>query len=106
MIQAMGQFSGTSEEDPHSHLKSFLEMTDHFCILGVRTEALRLTLFSYTLKERAKAWLNSQPTQSVNTWNSLAEKFLKKYFPPTKNVKMRNDIMTFKQYGDESISDA
>ena len=80
MIQAMGQFTGTSEEDQHSHLKSFLEMTDHFRIPGVTTEALRLTLFSYTLKERAKAWLNSQPTETVNTWNSLAEKFLKNIF--------------------------
>ncbi|KAI3707463.1 hypothetical protein L6452_26005 [Arctium lappa] len=66
MIQAMGQFGGLPSEDPHSHLKSFLEMTDHFRIQGVTTEALRLTLFSYTLRDRAKTWLNSQPPHSID----------------------------------------
>ncbi|KAJ9560618.1 hypothetical protein OSB04_005778 [Centaurea solstitialis] len=54
MISAMGQFAGLASEDPHSHLKSFLEMTDHFRIRGITTEHLRLTLFSYTLKDQAK----------------------------------------------------
>ncbi|KAI3701847.1 hypothetical protein L6452_27238 [Arctium lappa] len=106
MIQAMGQFRGLPSEDPHSHLKSFLEMTDHFLIPGVSAEALRLTLLSYTLRDRAKAWLNSQPPHSIDTWTSLAEKFLKKYFPPTRNVKFRNEILMFKQEEDEEVSDA
>ncbi|KAI3701848.1 hypothetical protein L6452_27240 [Arctium lappa] len=106
MIQAMGQFGGLPSEDPHSHLKSFLEMTDHFLIPGVSAEALRLTPFSYTLRDRAKAWLNSQRPHSIDTWTSLAENFLKKYFPPTRNVKFRNEILMFKQEEDEAVSDS
>ncbi|KAI3759834.1 hypothetical protein L6452_07929 [Arctium lappa] len=106
MIQAMGQFGGLPSEDMHSHLKSFIEMTDHFRIPGVTVEALRLTLFTYTLRDRAKVWLNSQPPESIDTWANLAEKLLKKYFPPTRNVKFRHDIMNFRQEEDESVSDS
>ncbi|XP_024965798.1 uncharacterized protein LOC112506000 [Cynara cardunculus var. scolymus] len=81
-------------------------MTDHFKIPGVTQEALRLTLFLYTLKDRARAWLNSQLPNSILTWNDLAEKFLKKYFPPTRNVKIRNEIMAFRQEEDEAVSEA
>ncbi|XP_024993124.1 uncharacterized protein LOC112526915 [Cynara cardunculus var. scolymus] len=106
MISAMGQFGGLFSEDPHSHLKSFIEMTDHFKIPGVTQEVLRLTLFLYTLEDRARAWLNSQPPNSILTWNDLVKKFLKKYFPPTRNVKIRNEIMTFRQEEHEAVSDA
>ncbi|XP_024965685.1 uncharacterized protein LOC112505870 [Cynara cardunculus var. scolymus] len=106
MIFAMGQFGGLSSEDPHSHLKSFIEMMDHFKIPGVTQEALLLMFFLYTLNDRARAWLNSQPPNSILTWNDLAENFLKKYFPPTRNVKIRNDIMTIRQEEDEAVSDA
>lgn len=106
MISAIGQFGGLPSEDPHSHLRSFIEMTDHFKIPGVSQEALRLTLFLYTTKDRARAWLNSQPPDSIPTWKDLAEKFLKKYFPPTRNVKIRNEIMTFRQEEDEAVPDA
>ncbi|KAJ9536341.1 hypothetical protein OSB04_un000477 [Centaurea solstitialis] len=60
MISAMGQFAGLASEDPHSHLKSFLEMTDHFRIRGITTEHLRLTLFSYTLKDQAKSRMHER----------------------------------------------
>ena len=48
-------------------------------------------------------WLNSLEPNSVNSWNGLAEKFLTKYFPPTKNAWMRNDITSFRQTDDESL---
>lgn len=97
MIQTMGQFGGLPYEDPHSHLKSFLEIADAFSLNGVPEEALRLKLFPFTLRDRAKAWLNSQAPNSITTWKDLAEKFLQKYFPPTRNVKLRNDILLFRQ---------
>ncbi|KAI3672920.1 hypothetical protein L6452_39022 [Arctium lappa] len=36
----------------------------------------------------------------------MAEKFLRKYFPPTRNAKSRNEICMFKQLDDEAIPDA
>ncbi|KAL5545312.1 hypothetical protein UlMin_009096 [Ulmus minor] len=54
MLQTAGQFSGLATEDPHLHLRLFME-------------------------------------------------FLMKYFPPTKNAKLRNDITSFQQLEGESL---
>ncbi|KAJ9568545.1 hypothetical protein OSB04_004511 [Centaurea solstitialis] len=35
MLQTMRQFGGSTAEDPHTHLKSFLEVADSFHIPGV-----------------------------------------------------------------------
>ncbi|KAF5449711.1 hypothetical protein F2P56_030128 [Juglans regia] len=40
------------------------------------------------------------------TWDDLAKKFLAKFFPPAKIVKMRNDIITFVQFDMESLYEA
>ncbi|KAJ9544806.1 hypothetical protein OSB04_024513 [Centaurea solstitialis] len=106
MIQTNGQFGGTAVEDPHSHLKSFMQITDSFRIPGVSPSALRLSLFPFSLKERARAWYDSLEPDSITSWNQMAEKFLKKYFPPTRNAKSRLDISTFKQWEDEPVPDA
>ncbi|KAI3760410.1 hypothetical protein L1987_50805 [Smallanthus sonchifolius] len=60
-------------------------------------------MFPFSLRERAKAWLNSLPTGSITTWDDLAQKFLLKYFPPAKTAKLRNDITTFTQDDGESL---
>ncbi|KAL5547351.1 hypothetical protein UlMin_007038 [Ulmus minor] len=106
MLQTVGQFSGLPHEDPHLHLKQFLEVASNFKIPGVADDAFRLRLFPYSLKDRAKVWLNSLEPNSVTSWNGLAEKFLTKYFPPTKNARMRNDITSFRQTDDESLFEA
>ncbi|XP_062100696.1 uncharacterized protein LOC133806621 [Humulus lupulus] len=106
MLQTVGQFSGMPTEDPHLHLRSFLEVSDSFKLQGVSEEALRLKLFPFSLRDRARSWLNTLPPDSVTNWNDLAEKFLRKYFPPTKNAKFRSEIMSFQQLEDESTSDA
>ncbi|KAH9667508.1 hypothetical protein KPL70_021064 [Citrus sinensis] len=95
MLQTVGQFNGLPSEDLHLHLKLFLEVSDTFKIAGASQEALRLILFPFSLRDRARAWLNSLPPDSITTWNDLADKFLMKYFPPTKNAKLRNEITSF-----------
>ncbi|KAH9762816.1 hypothetical protein KPL70_000947 [Citrus sinensis] len=93
-------------QDPHLHLKLFLEVSDAFKIAGALQEPLRLILFPFSLIDRARAWLNSLPPDSITTWSDLADKVLLKYFPPTKNAKLRNEITSFHQLEDESLCDA
>ncbi|KAM6580969.1 uncharacterized protein LOC115695250 [Cannabis sativa] len=106
MLQTVGQFGGSPTEDPHLHIRSFLEVSDSFKLQGVSEEALRLKLFPFSLRDRARAWLNTLSPDSVANWNDLVEKFLRKYFPPTRNAKFQSEIMSFQQLEDETTSDA
>ena len=73
---------------------------------GVSDDAIRLRLFPFTLKDKAKSWLNSLPSGSITTWDQLASSFLNKYFPPSKTMKLRNDITNFVQDSGETLYEA
>ena len=106
MIQQTVQFGGLSQEDPNVHIANFMEICDTFKHNGVIDDAIRLRLFHFSLRDKAKVWLNSLPLGIITTWEELAQKFLAKYFPPAKTAKLRNDITTFIQFEGESLYEA
>ncbi|XP_024017966.1 uncharacterized protein LOC112090583, partial [Morus notabilis] len=67
MVQ-QNQYGGLPHEDPNIHLATFLEICDTVKINGVRAEIIRLKLFPFSLRDRARAWLQSLPSGSVATW--------------------------------------
>ncbi|KAK1439692.1 hypothetical protein QVD17_05512 [Tagetes erecta] len=106
MVQNMCQFDGKDHEDPNAHLNSFLEICATFKINGASDDAIRLRLFPFSLRDRAKAWLVSLPSGSITSWTQMAEKFLEKYFPAEKTSKLRARLHAFEQDDGESIHDA
>ena len=106
MLQTIGQFHGLPSEDPHLHLKSFLGVSDSFRFQGVDKDVIRLSLFPYSLRDGAKSWLNTLAPGTIDSWNSLEEKFFIKYFPPMRNARFRNEIVGFQQFEDETLSEA
>ena len=106
MIQTSVQFGGFSTDDPNTHITNFLEICDTFKHNGVSDDAIRLRLFPFSLRDKAKSWLNSLPQETITTWDELAQKFLAKFFPPAKTAKMRNDITQFVQHDMETLYEA
>ncbi|WCJ31676.1 hypothetical protein M5689_013148 [Euphorbia peplus] len=106
MIQNNVQFFGMPSENPNTHLSTFLEICDTFKIHHVSLDAIRLRLFPFTLKDKAKSWLNSLPLNSITTWEALARAFLAKYFPLAKTDKIIKEITSFAQHETESLNEA
>ncbi|KAJ9169141.1 hypothetical protein P3X46_020603 [Hevea brasiliensis] len=105
MVQ-QSQFGGNPSESPHVHLAHFLEISDMLKINGVSDDAIRLRLFPFSLKDRAREWLHSLPPGSITTWDELSQAFLAQYFPPSKTAKLRNELTSFKPRDDESLYEA
>lgn len=106
MVQLHVRFGGSSLEDPNAYICSFLEVCNTFNYDRGSEEAIRLRVFPYSLKDRAKGWLQSLPAGTITTWADLATKFLSKYFPPARIAKLRNDITSFMQHNSESLHEA
>ena len=106
MMQNFYAFRGMPDDDPNLHLASFLEVCETFKINGVTADAIRMRLFPFSLKDRAKEWLQSMPHESITTWEDLAMKFLARFFPPARTAKLRLEINNFGQYEMESLYEA
>ncbi|XP_073017867.1 uncharacterized protein [Primulina eburnea] len=106
MIQNTIQFWGNALNDPNPHIADFLEICDTFKFNGVSDDAIRLRLFPFSQRNKAKSWLNCLPVGSITTWEDMAKAFLWKYFPPSKTMKLRADITTFSQFEQESLYEA
>ncbi|XP_062103005.1 uncharacterized protein LOC133814000 [Humulus lupulus] len=106
MVQTAVQFGGLPTENPNMHIVDFLELCATFKMNGVSDDAIRLCLFPFSLRERVKSWLNSLESNTITTWDALAQKFLAKFFPSAKAAKLRGEINNFSQLEGESLYDA
>ncbi|KAF7815419.1 ribonuclease H [Senna tora] len=68
LLQANGQFGGSLVEDPKNHILNFLEICDTFKHNGVSDDAIHLMLFPFSLRDKAKVWLQSLLEGLITTW--------------------------------------
>ncbi|GKD52758.1 reverse transcriptase domain-containing protein [Tanacetum coccineum] len=106
LIQSVCQFQGVESENPFQHLKLFLSIVDNIQVDGATKDASRLRFFHFTLKGKAKEWLDRLPPGRVTTWEQLVSQFLNKFFPPECTTFIRDKILRFRQENDEPIKDA
>ena len=106
MVQNSVQFGGAATEDPNMHIRNFIEICDTFKFNNVSEDAIKLRLFPFSLRDKAKGWLHSLPAGSITTWEDLAQKFLTKFFPMAKTAAIRNALTQFSQQSGESLCEA
>jgi hypothetical protein len=103
-IIAKEQFGGSASEDASMHLHDFCEICDMQKFKNVENDIVKLKLFPFSLRGKAKDWLLSLPTGSINSWDNLKEAFIKKYYPPIKILQNINSILSLKQNDNEHVA--
>ena len=59
----------------------------------VDNDIVKLKLFLFSQRDRAKTWFSSLPKNIIDSCNKCEDAFISKYFPPAKIISLRNDIM-------------
>ncbi|KAK8999733.1 hypothetical protein V6N11_065230 [Hibiscus sabdariffa] len=106
MLNTLGQCGGSPAENARQHLKSFLEICNSFKIHGVSNDVLKLKLFPYSLRDKAKDWLNNLPLGWFQSWTELCQSFLSKFSYNNLTDRLRSGITSFRQEDDEAMHEA
>ena len=91
MVQ-QNQYGGLPHEDLNVHLATFLEIVDTVKMNGVTKDVIKMRLFLFSLRDKARGWLQSLQLGNINTWEELAQRLLSKFFPPSKTSQLRGEI--------------
>ena len=62
----------------------------------VDNDIVKLKLFPFSLRDRAKTWFSSLLKNRIDPWNKCKDAFISNYFPPAKIISLSNDIMNFR----------
>ena len=91
------QFAGLLSEDAATHLNNFVDLCDKKKKKDTDNNIVKLKLFPFSLRDRAKVWFSSLPHNSIDSWNKCKDAFITKYFLPAKIISLRTQIMNFKK---------
>nr|GFB24309.1 reverse transcriptase domain-containing protein [Tanacetum cinerariifolium] len=84
----------------------FNKVTSTFRHPKVPNTTVKLLLFSFSLEEEARIWLDKEPPRSILNWEDLVSKFINQFFPPSKTTYLRNEITNFLQNSNETFNEA
>ena len=101
MVRAQS-FSGREDECPYAHLQVFEENCSLLLIPGMTQHTLWWKLFSFSLTGGARLWYNWTARGVGGDWIQLKDEFCLFFYPISKVITQRNQLMTFEQ-GDESL---
>ncbi|GKA82874.1 reverse transcriptase domain-containing protein [Tanacetum coccineum] len=70
---------------------------------GVSQDSISLNLFPFSLTHEAESWFYHLKTHSIHTWEEMILKFLSKYYPHSRALQLRKDILNFWQLPMKSV---
>ncbi|GJV33530.1 reverse transcriptase domain-containing protein [Tanacetum coccineum] len=100
------QFYGFKDEDANEHLDKYLSITQFIKQNRISQDIINLNLFLFFLTHKAESWFYTLKTHSIHTWEEMVSKFLSKYYPYSRALQLRRDILNFQQLPSESVFQA
>jgi hypothetical protein len=98
------QFSGASSDDVAAHLNNFVELYEMQKYKDVDGNIIKLKLFPFSIRRRAKDWLLSLPRNSIDSWDKCKDAFIGKYYPPAL-MKIREEKLKQKAFIPKKLED-
>ena len=71
LVPLLPTFHVMESENPYSHMREFEEVCNSFKEETITVDLMRLKLFPFTLKDKAKFWLNSLRPRSIRNWTKM-----------------------------------
>jgi hypothetical protein len=62
-------------------LASFEEICSTFRVQTISPEELKVMIFTFSLVDKAKDWIQGQRPKNMDTWSKVANAFLNIFFP-------------------------
>jgi len=97
IIQLLPSFHGLDLENPYLHLRKFEEACNTYNDSNCSMNTIGLKLFPFSLKDKAKTWLQNLRPGSIRDWDEMRQQFLKKFFPSHRTNSFKRQIITFTQ---------
>ncbi|KAI3799078.1 hypothetical protein L1987_34368 [Smallanthus sonchifolius] len=105
-INVLPHFHGMVTEEPYTHLAEFAAICSTIGDENFDQSEVKLRLFQFSLKGRAKQWFITLPANSIHTWDEMQQVFLDEYYSVAKTDDSRIEIRTFQQQTGEPLHEA
>jgi hypothetical protein len=96
-------FAGGLDENPYKHLEYFEEICATLVISAMNHETLKWKAFSFSLTGWAKQWSKLHVSSCHGSWVILKDQFRFAFFPLSKTIDLRNEVLNFAQKERESL---
>ncbi|KAI3691391.1 hypothetical protein L2E82_49750 [Cichorium intybus] len=106
LLGILPEFRGYKQDDPYNQLYEFIAIANANTPSNTNKNIFRLRLFPFTLKDKAKYWFTSLPSNSITTWDQLKAKFLQEFYPASMTTEIRRAIQDFQQKPGEAFHEA
>ncbi|KAL9242095.1 hypothetical protein vseg_016130 [Gypsophila vaccaria] len=92
------QFGGAQNEDPAEDISNFIDLCNTIKHEGVEPKQLREMMFPFSLRDKAKKWLNTlnRAARGITDRGTLVMAFYEKYFSAEKTALLRSQITGFR----------
>ena len=90
-------------ENPYTHIRDFEDVCNTFKEDATNLDLMRLKFFPLTLKDKAKIWLNSLRSRTIQNWTEMQAEFLKKFFSTHRTNSLKRQICTFAAHENEKF---